>query len=61
GRSPMIRPPKIKYELADRQQAIAAGGIGTLLELTKTLNLRNGCNRWPDMSACQRQGFVVTQ
>lgn len=45
GRSPMIRPPKIKYELADRQQAIAAGGIGTLLELTKTLNLRNEINR----------------
>lgn len=42
--SPMIQPPAIKYELADKQQAIAAGGIGTLLQLAKTLDLRKEIN-----------------
>jgi hypothetical protein len=41
----MIQPPAIKYELADKQQAIAAGGIGTLMQLTKTLDLRTEINR----------------
>ena len=45
GASPMIRPESVKYELADKQQAIAAGGIGTLLELTKRLDLRKEINR----------------
>ena len=45
GASPMIRPASVKYELADKQQAIAAGGIGTLLELTKQLDLRKEINR----------------
>lgn len=45
GTSPMIRPQAIKYEIADRQKAIAAGGIGTLLELTKQLDLRKEINR----------------
>jgi len=40
----MIQPPTIKYELADKQQAIAAGGIGTLMQLTKTLGLRKEIN-----------------
>lgn len=40
----MIRPADIKYELADKQQAISAGGIGTLMQLTKTLNLRKEIN-----------------
>jgi hypothetical protein len=44
GTSPMIQPPAIKYELADKQQAISAGGIGTLLQLTKTLELRKEIN-----------------
>lgn len=44
GRSPMIRPASVKYELADKQQAIAAGGIGTLLDLTKQLGLREEIN-----------------
>ena len=41
----MIRPEAIKYEIADKQKAIAAGGIGTLLELTKQLDLRKEINR----------------
>ena len=45
GRSPMIRTESVKYELADKQQAISAGGIGTLLELTKKLDLRKEINR----------------
>jgi len=44
GASPMIQPPAIKYELADKQQAIAAGGIGTLMQLTKQLDLRKEIN-----------------
>jgi hypothetical protein len=40
GTSPMIRPQSVKYELADKQHAIAAGGIGTLLQLSKQLGLR---------------------
>lgn len=40
----MIRPPAISYELAERHQAISAGGIGTMLQLTKTLNLRSEIN-----------------
>lgn len=45
GSSPMIKPPALKYELADKQQAIAAGGIGTLVELAKRLNLRKQINQ----------------
>ena len=45
GASPMIRPESIKYELAEKQRAIAAGGIGTLLEMTKRLDLRKEINR----------------
>ena len=44
GTSPMIRPTAVKYELADKQQAIAAGGIGTLMQLAKTINLRKEIN-----------------
>lgn len=44
GRSPMIQPPAIKYELADKQQAISAGGIGALMQLTKTLGVRQEIN-----------------
>ena len=41
----MITPPAISYELADKQQAIAAGGIGAMLQLTKQLDLRGEINR----------------
>ena len=45
GTSPMFRPRSVKYELAEKSKAIAAGGIGTLLELTKRLGLRREINR----------------
>ncbi|WP_417745635.1 hypothetical protein [Rosistilla oblonga] len=41
----MIRPQSVKYEMADKQQAVASGGIGTLLELSKRLDLRTDNNR----------------
>lgn len=41
----MIRATRVKYELADKQQAIAAGGIGALLELIKQLGLRREINQ----------------
>ncbi len=41
----MIRPESVNYELADKQQAIAAGGIGMLLELSKRLGLREEINQ----------------
>lgn len=44
GASPMIRPPLIKYELADRQQAISAGGLGAVLNLVNQLDLRRQLN-----------------
>ncbi len=43
--SPMITPPAISYELADKQQAIAVGGIGAMLQLTKQLDLLGEINR----------------
>jgi hypothetical protein len=45
GKTPMIRPANVRYELADKQQAIAAGGIGVLLQLIKLLGLRQAINR----------------
>jgi hypothetical protein len=40
----MIRPSAVKYELAEKQQAIAAGGIGVLMQLAKTIDLRKEIN-----------------
>ncbi len=40
----MIKPPNIQYELADKQQAISAGGVGTLLQLAKQLDVRKEIN-----------------
>lgn len=45
GQSPMINPPAIKYEFAEKQQAISAGGIGTILQVVKRLNLREAIKR----------------
>jgi hypothetical protein len=44
GQSPMIIPESVKYELAEKQQAIACGGIGNMLELAKQLDLRKHIN-----------------
>lgn len=41
----MIQTPGIKYELASRQQAVAAGGVGTTIEVAKRLDLRSEINR----------------
>ena len=43
--SPMLNPPAIHYQLAQRQQAIAAGGIGSLLQLIRQLDVRTEINR----------------
>lgn len=45
GSSPMIKTPAIRYELAEKQQAIAAGGIGMMMQLIQTLDLRKQINR----------------
>ena len=45
GRSPMIHTPQIEYQLAERQQGIAAGGIGVILELIQKLSLREEINQ----------------
>ncbi len=44
GASPMIRTPPVTYQLAERQQAIAAGGLGVLTELAGVLDLRRAIN-----------------
>ncbi len=41
----MIATPAVKYELAGKQQAIAAGGIGTIMQLIQQLDLRKEINR----------------
>ena len=44
GVSPMIGTPTIKYELAEKQQAISADGIGTIMQLIQQLGLRKEIN-----------------
>ena len=45
GQSPMIAPPTIQYELADRVQAMNAGGLGVVQQLVKQLGLAESINR----------------
>jgi hypothetical protein len=45
GQSPMIDPPSIQYELADRIQAISAGGLGVSQQMVKQLDLADSFNR----------------
>jgi hypothetical protein len=45
GQSPMIEPPAMQYELADRVQAIGAGGLGVVQELVRQLDLAEIINR----------------
>lgn len=40
----MIDTPAIKYELSDKQQAISAGGLGTIMQLIGQLDLRKTIN-----------------
>ena len=35
GQSPMIAPPSISYELADRVRAMNAGGLGVIQQMVK--------------------------
>lgn len=39
GQSPMIAPPSIQYELADRVQAMNPGGLGVVQQMVKQLDL----------------------
>jgi len=41
----MIGTPSINYELAERQQAISAGGIGCIMQLIERLELRKHINQ----------------
>ena len=43
--SPMIKPPKANYQLAEKQQAVACGGLGMIMELVKQVGLRQQINR----------------
>ena len=43
--TPAIKTLGIKMELAERQQAIAARGLGAIMEMIKTLELRKHINR----------------
>ena len=45
GQSPMIAPPAIHYELADRIQATNAGGLGVIQQMVKQLELAESINR----------------
>lgn len=45
GQSPMLAPPAIQYELADRVQAMNAGGLGVVQEMVKQLKLAENINR----------------
>ena len=45
GQSPMIAPPAIHYELADRVQALNPGGLGVIQQMVKQLGLAESINR----------------
>lgn len=44
-RTPAIATPSIKVELAERQQAISAGGLSVIMQLLDAVGLRNHINR----------------
>ncbi len=43
--SPMIAPPRARFELAEKQQAVSCGGIAMIMELIKQIGLREQINR----------------
>jgi len=45
GASPMIAAKTIQYELAEKQQAVSAGGIGAIMRLIGRLYLREQINQ----------------
>ena len=46
GDCPVIAASNIQYEIAERTQAIAAGGIGMIHQMVKRLGLDGQINRW---------------
>ncbi len=42
--TPAIQTPTLELELAERTQAIAAGGLCPIMQLIKTLDIRNQIN-----------------
>ena len=44
GQSPMLAMPAVQYELAERSQAIAAGGIGVVQQLVRQLGVADSIN-----------------
>ena len=45
SRTPMISPPRANYELAEKQQAVACGGLGMIMDLVRATGLRDAINR----------------
>ena len=45
GQSPMLEMPAVQYELAERSQAISAGGIGVVQQLVRQLGIADSINR----------------
>ncbi len=45
GQSPMLAMPAVEYELAERSQAISAGGIGVVQQLVRQLGIADSINR----------------
>ena len=45
GECPVISASNIQYEIAERQQAVAAGGIGLIHKMVKVLELDKAINR----------------
>jgi hypothetical protein len=45
SRTPMIRPPRSNYELAEKPQAVACGGLGMIMDLVRETGLRDEINR----------------
>ncbi len=41
----MIKPPRAGYELAEKQQGVACGGLGMIMELVRETGLREQINR----------------
>lgn len=48
----MIRPPRARYELAEKSRAVACGGLGMILELVKQVGLREEINRATPVFRC---------
>jgi hypothetical protein len=45
SRTPMIAPPRANYELAEKQQGVACGGLGMIMDLVRATGLRDAINR----------------